>query len=112
MLCVLAMASRRSPARWLAPIALLACAVAVYTVVHGGLQDTDAGSSSKSAATATNAGQAKRGAKRKRRYVVKAGDTLSAISIKTGVPLETIQRLNPGLDAQTLRTGQKVKLRR
>ena len=110
MLCVLAMASRRSPARWLAPIALLACAVAVYTVVDGGLQDT--GSSSKSAATAKNAGQAKRGAKRKRRYVVKAGDTLSAISIKTGVPLETIQRLNPGLDAQTLRTGQKVKLRR
>jgi LysM repeat protein len=106
------MASRRSPARWLAPIAVLACAFAVYTVVHRGLQDTTSSTTSKPSAAAKSAAQGKRGGKRRRRYVVKAGDTLSAISVKTGVPLETIQRLNPGLDAQSLRTGQKVKLRR
>ena len=44
------------------------------------------------------------------RYIVKSGDTLSAISIKTGVPLDTIQRLNPSVDAQTLHAGQRLKL--
>jgi LysM repeat protein len=43
---------------------------------------------------------------------VKSGDTLSAISIKTGVPLATIQRLNPKLDADTLHAGQRVRLSR
>lgn len=45
-----------------------------------------------------------------RTYTVKEGDTLSAIAVSTGVDLETIQRLNPDLDAQTLHAGQKVKL--
>ena len=51
-------------------------------------------------------------AKRRRAYVVKAGDTLSAISIKTGVSLATIQRLNPKLEADTLHAGQRVRLSR
>ncbi|MEA2394955.1 MAG: LysM domain, partial [Solirubrobacteraceae bacterium] len=41
---------------------------------------------------------------------VRAGDTLSSIAVKTGVPLATIQRLNPKLDAQSLHAGEKVKL--
>jgi LysM repeat protein len=105
------MASRRSPARWLAPIALLACAFAVYTVVHNGLQTSSSTTTNPKASTTQSAKSTKRGAKRRRRYVVKSGDTLSSISVKTGVSLATIQRLNPNLDAQTLRTGQKVKLR-
>ena len=104
------MASRRSPARWLAPIALLACAFAVYTVVHNGLQSSTS-TSTKPKASATQSTHSAKRKKHRRRYVVKAGDTLSAISVKTGVSLDTIRRLNPNLDAQTLRTGQKVKLR-
>jgi LysM repeat protein len=42
--------------------------------------------------------------------VVKSGDTLSSISIKTGVSLARIQALNPKLDSQSLQTGQRVKL--
>jgi LysM repeat protein len=35
---------------------------------------------------------------------------LSQIAIKTGVPLTTIQQLNPNVDAQSLHAGQKIKL--
>jgi LysM repeat protein len=106
------MASRRSPARWLAPIVLLACAFAVYTVVHKGLEGSTSSTTSSKVATKAGTGDGKSPRKkRRRRYVVKSGDTLSAISAKTGVSLETIQRLNPNLDAQSLHAGERVKLR-
>ena len=44
-------------------------------------------------------------------YVVKNGDTLTAIAHDTGVPVATIQRLNPGVDPQILISGEKLKLR-
>ncbi len=109
---VLPMASRRSPARWLAPIAVLACAFAVYAVVHKGLEGSTSSTTSSKPATKATADDGKPTRKKhRRRYVVKSGDTLSAISAKTGVPLATIQRLNPDLDAQSLHAGEKVKLR-
>jgi LysM repeat protein len=104
---------RRSPARWLAPLALIAVAVAVYTVVDRTMRD-DAPSqptqSTQRATPTTTTSTKAKGTKRRRSYTVKAGDTLSAISIKTGVSLKTIQRLNPKLDADTLHAGQKVRL--
>jgi LysM repeat protein len=105
---------RHSPARWLAPVALITCAVAVYAVVDHTLKDDSPSRSSttstqRSTATKPTSNKAK-GSKRRRTYKVKAGDTLSAISIKTGVPLATIERLNPKLDADTLHAGQKVRL--
>jgi LysM repeat protein len=108
---------RRSPARWLAPIALLAVTVAVYSVVNASLLSNDdsartgtaAGQTSGAATTADGkATKAKR--KRRRAYRVKPGDTLSSIAVKTGVPLERIQQLNPKLDSNALQTGQRVKL--
>jgi LysM repeat protein len=105
---------RRSPGRWLAPVALITCVVAVYAVVDNTLLKDEApskgtGSSQQSTPTKTTSGKAK-ATKHRRSYKVKSGDTLSAISIKTGVPLATIQRLNPKLDADTLHTGQRVRL--
>jgi len=112
-------ASARSPARWLAPLALLACALAVYLIVHNGLNSGSAGGASTQARPAAQKaaakGKARHGARRRRasrrRYTVQPGDTLSAIADKTGVPLARIQQLNPTLDSQSLQTGQKVKLR-
>jgi len=46
----------------------------------------------------------------RRSYTVRNGDTLSGIADKTGVSLDVITQLNPGLDAQTLHAGQKIKL--
>ena len=114
------MRSRRSPARWLAPIVVLACAFAVYSVVNATLLTSDepgATSTAKSATTAksrtgsmpSSAGK-RRAARRPRTYTVKSGDTLSSIAVKTGVSLERIQQLNPKLDSNSLQTGQRVKL--
>ncbi len=107
---------RRSIGRWLAPVALITCAVAVYAVVDNTLLKEDSPSqgstSTHSTTTKTTSGKAAKKSKRRRAYVVKSGDTLSAISIKTGVTLLTIKRLNPKLDADTLHAGQRVRLSR
>jgi LysM repeat protein len=101
----------RSPARLFAPLALVACAVAVLVIVNS---TGDSSSDSKGSTTATSTSATtttQQGAKKpKRRYIVKPGDVLSQIAIKTGVPLDTLQRLNPTVDAQSLHAGQKLKL--
>jgi LysM repeat protein len=105
---------RRSPARWLAPVVLVTCAVAVYAVVDSTLLKDDSpstGSGTTQRTTSTTSTNRKTSTtKHRRSYTVKAGDTLSAISVKTGVSLATIERLNPKLDADTLHAGQKVRL--
>jgi LysM repeat protein len=104
---------RRTPARWLAPVALVTVAVAVYAVVDNTLLKEDSsGTSTTTQQTTTTKTTASKKKKHRRMYTVKSGDTLSAISIKTGVSLATIQRLNPKLDADTLHAGQHVRLAR
>jgi LysM repeat protein len=107
---------RRRIGRWLAPVALITCAVAVYAVVDNTLLKDDSASSSSSGpqqtTTKTTSKKGTKARKRRRAYVVKSGDTLSAISIKTGVSMTTIQRLNPKLEADTLHAGQRVRLSR
>jgi LysM repeat protein len=111
------MRRRRSPARWLVPIALVACVAAVYSVVNATLSDEPSSTSTASTATTPRSStgsdgtkSSKKRTKRRRAYIVKSGDTLSSISIKTGVSLARIQALNPKLDSQSLQTGQRVKL--
>jgi LysM repeat protein len=42
-------------------------------------------------------------------YVVAKGDNLSSIAKKSGISLKAIQDLNPGVDSNKLRIGQKLK---
>ena len=44
-------------------------------------------------------------------YVVKPGDTLGGIAASTGVAIDELIALNPGIDPRTLVTGQRLKLR-
>lgn len=44
-------------------------------------------------------------------YVVKKGDSLSAISEETGVSVERMEQLNPALDPLSLVPGQRLKLK-
>jgi LysM repeat protein len=46
-----------------------------------------------------------------RTYTVQVGDTLGGIAAKTGVPLLTIQTLNPDVDPHALVAGQTIKLK-
>jgi LysM repeat protein len=99
----------RSPARLFAPLALVACAVAVLVIV-GGSSGGGGSKSHKTTTTSTTTTTTQATKHHKRTYIVKNGDVLSQIAIKTGVPLETIQQLNPNVDAQSLHAGQKLKL--
>ncbi|MBN8867948.1 MAG: LysM peptidoglycan-binding domain-containing protein [Solirubrobacterales bacterium] len=55
--------------------------------------------------------QANRPKTKQKTYEVKAGDTLTGIAQKTGIPIARIEKLNPDLDPQALTLGQKLKLR-
>ena len=107
--------ARRSPVRFLAPIAVVAFAVALYAVLSHGLSDSSSApappAAPRSGTAAKSAGQSKSGKRRRRQsYVVKPGDTPSSIAERTGVPLADIERLNPDLDPQLLSPGTRIRL--
>ncbi len=108
----------RSPARFLAPLALVAFGIALFLVVSSSSTDPDTddggpATEEERPAASPGDGEEDGGSERRgrRRYTVRPGDTPSSIAEKTGVPLEDILRLNPDLDPQTLSPGQRIKLR-
>ncbi len=101
--------SRRRPSRWLAPLAILVVGAATLGIVNSGGSD---GSASTATTTAKrHSSTTKRRVTTRRVYVVRSGDTLSSISISTGVPVSRLQTLNPNVDVQALQPGQRLKLR-
>ena len=106
----------RSPARLLAPAALVVFALAVLLIVLSSAGGDDGGGSGAddtrgSGATATATSPARRKPSRRNTYTVKSGDTLGSIAEKSGVEVEQLQELNPQLDPQALVAGQRIKLR-
>jgi LysM repeat protein len=109
----------RNTGRLLAPIAIIAVAVGVYLIVHANVAThsaTTIRSTSErhvhSSPHRSRAHTAKAGAKASY-YVVRAGDTLSAIATRSGVSLTRIEALNPALTSPySLHTGQRLRLRR
>jgi LysM repeat protein len=105
----------RSPARFLAPLALVAFGIALFMVVTSSSTDTETEAPNRATdsrpASSPDGEGSKRERKGPRRYIVKPGDTPSSIAEETGVPLEDILRLNPDLDPQTLSPGQRIRLR-
>jgi LysM repeat protein len=103
----------RSPARFLAPLALVAFVVALLMILQAGGNDQNgeepATNSNKPVATSTPTPKPKR---KRKVYVVKPGDTPSGIAEKTGVSLEQLEMANPDLDPQLLAPGQRIKLPR
>jgi LysM repeat protein len=98
-----------SPARILAPLALVGALVAIIVVVA----TSRTGESVAPLRTTKPAVHRTVHHKpRPRSVVVRAGDTLSAIASRTGVAVEAIQQLNPDVDPQALQTGQRLKLTR
>jgi LysM repeat protein len=105
----------RSPARLLAPLALVAVTVAVVLIVaaSGGSGDDGGGDAdaNRAAGPAQTSETTTTQTPQRRTYTVKTGDTLGAIAEKTGVSVERLQELNPELDPQALLSGQKINLR-
>ena len=111
-----------SPARWLAPLALAAACLALVVVlttsgssdtssapeqVPSGPAGTTAQAPARSATTATTPAQPASSAT----YTVQAGDFLSTVAEKTGVSVDRLRQLNPGLDANAMHVGQKIRLK-
>jgi LysM repeat protein len=99
----------RSRARYLAPIALAATIAGTYLVVHSGLNSHH--SAVQSQQDGPRSGHRRRQA-RARFYTVRPGDNLTGIAAKTGVPVGTIESLNPNLDPNSLQAAQRLRLRR
>ena len=118
------MSYSRSPARWLGPLAILAALVAIFAIVSATTGDDDSGSTPKQTSTEerrsdrkrTSTGETKTTSttpkSEPKTYTVKPGDTLAGIAETTGVPIEELQELNPGVDSNSLSIGQELRLAR
>lgn len=107
--------------RYVAPAAFLLAATIAILLIRSGLQ---AGTSSpqgtaatptqprKTVSSPTTTGATPTTKKGGRRFwTVQAGDTFGVISTKSGVPVATIEQLNPNVKSTSLFIGQKLKLR-
>jgi LysM repeat protein len=102
-------------ARFLAPIALVAVAVGTYLIVHGGIATHHTPSTQSSTVAngpRTGTGRGHRQRRTPKYYVVRQGDTLSGISVKTHVSILRLTSLNPAMSPNSLQTGQRLRLRR
>ena len=103
------MAQKSQSSRWLAPLALILAALLTAAIIASGGGAASSSDSSTPVSEATTTAQVKTtGA---RYYTVRSGDTLTAISLETGVSVETLQQLNPDVDTQALQPGQRLQLR-
>lgn len=101
----------RSPARYLAPLALLATVTATVVIVS----DADSGHPSPPRRPIARSRVFRTATSRQRAatfYVVRSGDSLSAISVRTGISVAALEALNPGISPDALQTGQRLRLRR
>jgi LysM repeat protein len=108
--------------RYVAPAAFLLAATVVILLIRSGLQ---AGTSTPrptsavvtaphktvSTSTSTSSGRTTTTSSTARFWTVQAGDTFGVISTKSGVPVATLQQLNPNVKSTSLFIGQKLRLR-
>lgn len=99
----------RKPARYLAPLAIVAAIMATALVVRSGLATPE----HPRTGTPVERASSRRTVPKKRFYVIRAGDTLSSIAAKTGVTVGELQTLNPSVAANpnALQMGQRLRLR-
>ncbi|HEX4678916.1 MAG TPA: LysM peptidoglycan-binding domain-containing protein [Gaiellaceae bacterium] len=111
--------------RYVAPAAFLVAATIAILLIRSGLQAGTSRTTTTSAVGTqphktvsettttrdTTTGGTTTPASGPRFWTVKAGDTFGVISSKSGVPVATIQQLNPNVKSTSLFIGQKLRLR-
>jgi len=109
--------SRRRAAHVAAPFLFLVAVTLAVLLIRAGLES---GSSGPKAPTTVQTQTAPaRTTTTKRRptpgagqlYTVQTGDTFSSISVKTGVSVADLERLNPGVRSNALHVGQKLRVK-
>ena len=111
---------RRELTRYGAPAAFLAAATIAVLLIKAGLgggsgETTTVGSLPKGTTTApvtrtngaTTTTQATTTA---RYYTIQSGDTLGSVALKEHTTVDDLLRLNPGINPEGLRVGQRVRV--
>ena len=105
--------------RYVAPAAFLLAATIAILLIRSGLQAGNARPAATSAvstqprktvSSSTTTAGTTTAAAGSRFWIVKAGDTFGVISTTSGVPVATIQQLNPNVKSTSLFIGQKLRL--
>ena len=109
--------------RYVAPAAFLLAATIAIVLIRSGL-DSAGSPASRTTATApapprkhvattttTKRTTTSRSAASKGFWTVQPGDTFGVISSKTGVPVATIEQLNPDVKSTSLFIGQKIRIK-
>jgi LysM repeat protein len=108
--------------RYVGPAAFLLAATVAIVLIRAGL---DAGKSTpgrttttipappvrKVSTTTTRRSKTTTAPSAKQFWTVQAGDTFGVIATKSGVPVATIQRLNPKASSTTLFIGERLRIR-
>jgi predicted house-cleaning NTP pyrophosphatase (Maf/HAM1 superfamily) len=99
--------------RWAAPVAFLAAITIGALVVRAGLDQGRHHHGKTPSTTVTSTTKKKthgHRAKVRKYYTVVLGDTLASIAAKTGTTVDTLKKLNPGIDPTALQVGQKIRV--
>ena len=109
--------------RYAAPAAFLLAATIAIVLIHSGLQSGTSTTGAPpvtaptaprkhvSVTTTTSSRTTKTTPSAKRFWTVAAGDTFGVISSKSGVPVATIEQLNPNVHSTSLFIGEKIRIR-
>jgi LysM repeat protein len=98
------MRPEQSNARYALPGLLLALVIGTLFILVVSGNESDDKTSDKAQTTQTVA------TPRHKSIRVRAGDNPSAIAERAGIPLETLEELNPRMDPRALHPGDKLKL--
>jgi LysM repeat protein len=100
-----------APARALAVLALIGGFIVLVVVVSAALSGGNSDNGRQGGSRGNVSRQTTPDKQAPKVYVIETEDTLTAIAHKTGVPVATIERLNPQVDPLSLIAGEKLKLR-
>ena len=113
--------SRHEWKRYAAPGAFLLAATIAIVLIHSGLEAGGKGSPASITVPVTSPRQVsttvartvttKKAAAGRRFWIVQAGDTFGVISTKAGVPVATLEQLNPKVHSTSLFIGERIRLR-
>jgi len=105
--------------RYVAPAAFLLLATIAVILIRAGLESggqnspntthSSPASPRRHGATTTSTGASPTSSPRF--WTVGAGDTFGVIASKSGVPVRTIEQLNPGVKSTSLFIGEKLRIR-
>jgi LysM repeat protein len=95
-----------------APVAFLLAATLVVAVVRNGMHHHGGAPAGKTPASRQTASPPKTPQHKPAPvYVVRAGDTMTAIAARTGVSVAKLEQLNPRIAPTALFIGEKIQLR-